>query len=166
MLERAGRIAREALQRAGAGPPIVDGAPTQPASLLGAPTTTGIARGSPRAIRGHVFTPGAPGFESVAHVFNRRFDQVLPIAVARPVDARDVRDAIRFTVSRGVRVGARSGGHSYEGYSTLADGIVIDLHRLNSVTVDRRHGLATIGAGSQLIDGASALAREGAALAA
>lgn len=164
MLDRASRIAREVLQRAGAVSPIAAGAPTQPASLLGAPTATGIGQGLRRAIRGHVFAPGQPGFDSVAHVFNRRFDHVLPIVVARPADVQDVRDAIRFTVTHGVRVRARSGGHSYEGYSTLADGVVIDLRRLNSVNLDRRHGLATIGAGSQLIDVSSALAHHGATL--
>ncbi len=48
-------------------------------------------------------------------------------------------------LTHGVRVRAGSGGHSYEGYSTLADGVVIDLGRLNSVNLDKRHGLATVG---------------------
>jgi FAD/FMN-containing dehydrogenase len=59
---------------------------------------------------------------------------------------------VQFTVSHGVQVRARSGGHSYAGYSTLADGVVLDLRRLNGVTVDQRNRTATIGAGNQLID--------------
>jgi FAD/FMN-containing dehydrogenase len=80
------------------------------------------------------------------------------------VDARDVRDALRFTVARGIRVRARSGGHSYAGYSTLSDGVVLDLRRLNWVNVDQQSRLATIGAGNQLIGVSSALARKGATL--
>ena len=62
------------------------------------------------AIRGHVFHRGDPGFEGAAHVFNPRFDHVLPTAVARPVDGLDVRDAIRYTVAHHTPVRARSGG--------------------------------------------------------
>jgi FAD/FMN-containing dehydrogenase len=97
-------------------------------------------------------------------VFNTRFDSVLPSAVARPVDAIDVRDAIRFTVSRNVAVRARSGGHSYAGYSTVSDGVVLDLRRLNSISVDQEAGMATVGAGAQLIDVYAALANSGATI--
>jgi FAD/FMN-containing dehydrogenase len=163
VLARAESLVQQVLQRAGVRR-APTGAPVQPAGLLGAATATGVGRGLQRAIRGHVFVHGQPGFEAAALVFNRRFDSVLPIAVARPVDGRDVRDAIRFTVARGVPVRARSGGHSYAGYSTLSDGVVLDLRRLNSIKVDQRNRLATLGAGCQLIDVASALARKGATL--
>jgi FAD/FMN-containing dehydrogenase len=160
---RASSVIHQALERASFPRPAA-GSPTQPAGLVGAMTTSGVGRGLGQAIRGRVFLPGQPGFRSAAHVFNTRFDAVFPLAVARPVDTRDVRDAVRFTVSHGVQVRARSGGHSYAGYSTLADGVVIDLRRLNGVTVDQPNRTATIGAGSQLIDVSSALARKGATI--
>ncbi len=125
VLARAKSVVQQARQRAGVNR-APSGVPAQPAGLVGATTATGVGRGLQRAIRGQVFVPGQPAFESAAHVFNRRFDDVLPIAVGRPADARDVRDAIRFTVAQGVRVRARSGGHSYAGYSTLPDGVVLD----------------------------------------
>lgn len=102
------------------------------------------------AIRGHVFEPGDPGFQAAAHVFNPRFDHVLPSAVARPINGPDVRDAIRFTAGHGIPVRARSGGHSYAGYSTLTSGVVLDLRGLNWVNFDQAAGLATIGAGVQI----------------
>jgi hypothetical protein len=95
VLARAEAVVRQVLQRAGV-KRVLSGAPGQPAGLIGAATASGVGRGLQRAIRGHLFVPGQPGFEGAAHVFNRRFDDVVPIAVARPVDARDVRDAIRF----------------------------------------------------------------------
>ncbi len=113
------------------------------------------------AIRGHVFHRGDPGFEGAAHVFNPRFDHVLPTAVARPVDGLDVRDAIRFTVAHHTPVRARSGGHSYAGYSTLSNGVVLDLRKLSAVHFDQQAGTATVGAGAQLIDVYSALAGHG-----
>jgi FAD/FMN-containing dehydrogenase len=99
-----------------------------------------------------VFAPGDPGFAATAHVFNTRFDHVLPLAVARPVNGIDVRDAVRFTVAHGVSVRARSGGHSYAGYSTLANGVVLDLRKLNAVHFDTSTKLVSVGAGAQLID--------------
>jgi hypothetical protein len=117
-----------------------------------------------QAIRGHVFERGQPGFTAAAHVFNPRFDNLLPTAVARPVDGLDVRNAIRFTVAHGIPVRARSGGHSYAGYSTLSNGVVIDLRELNSIAVDKRSGTATVGAGAQLIDIYAGLAKAGATM--
>jgi FAD/FMN-containing dehydrogenase len=117
--------------------------------------------GLQQAIRGHVFERGAPGFASAAHVFDPRFDHVLPDAVARPVDGADVRDAIRFCTGKGIHVRARSGGHSYAGYSTAAHGVVLDLRKLNTISVDRHAGTATVGAGTQLIDLYARLAQSG-----
>ncbi|MEA2147581.1 MAG: hypothetical protein QOG59_3168 [Solirubrobacteraceae bacterium] len=112
----------------------------------------GVAHGLAQKIRGHVFAPGQPGFKAAAHVFNPRFDHVVPSAVARPLDGPDVRSAIRYTTSKGIPVRARSGGHSYAGYSTIANGVVLDLRKLGAITVDKPGGTATIGAGAQLVD--------------
>ncbi len=124
-----------------------------------------LRRGSPGslagAIRGEVIERGQRGFGAAAHVYNRRFDSTLPQAVARPLDAEDVRDAVAWLVAHGVPLRARSGGHSYAGYSTLSGGVVLDLRRLSRVRLDRRAGVATIGAGAQLIDVYAALARAG-----
>lgn len=115
-------------------------------------------------IRGQVMSRGTPGFLSAARVFNERFDGVLPSLIARPLDAGDVQTAVRWAAANGVSLRARSGGHSYAGYSTIADGMVVDLRNLNTVTVDRRSATATIGAGAQLIDVYTALAAHQATL--
>ena len=112
-------------------------------------------------IRGQVIRRGAPGFAAAAHVYNTRFDGVLPSLVARPVDGADVRTAVKWAVAQGVPLRARSGGHSYAGYSTLSGGMVLDLRNLRGISVDLRAGLATIGAGAQLIDVYAALAARG-----
>ena len=111
-----------------------------------------------------MFERGSPGFPAAAQLYNPRFDSVLPSAVARPIDSVDVRNAIRYTVGHGVPVRARSGGHSYAGYSTLSGGIVLDLRELNAITVNTGARTATVGAGAQLIDVSAALASAGATL--
>jgi FAD/FMN-containing dehydrogenase len=124
-----------------------------------------LARPRPRItgppIRGQVIRRGAPGFAQAARVYNSRFDSVLPSLVARPLDAADVRTAVNWGVSHGVPLRARSGGHSYAGYSTLSGGMVLDLRQLRGVSIDAHAGTATIGAGSQLIDVYAALAARG-----
>ena len=145
----------------GAGLALATGSLTRAAA---APTLPSIPRGLQAAIRGHVFAPGDRDYPLAARVYDPRFDHFRPLAVARPLDARDVRNAIRFTVGRDVRVRARSGGHSYAGYSTLNNGVVLDLRKLNAIRVDRRASTATVGAGAQLIDISAGLARAGATL--
>ncbi|MFZ0976631.1 MAG: FAD-binding oxidoreductase [Solirubrobacteraceae bacterium] len=134
-------------------------------SLASAPTAGRAARvaahvsGPP--IRGQVIRRGAPGFVQAAHVYNELYDRVLPNLVARPLDVADVRDAVRWGVAHGVSLRARSGGHSYAGYSTLPGGMVLDLRQLRGIGVDVHKRTATIGAGSQLIDVYVALAARG-----
>jgi FAD/FMN-containing dehydrogenase len=123
-----------------------------------------IPRTFQQAMRGHVFNRGDPGFLSVAHVYNERFDGVLPKAVGRPLDARDVQGAVRWAVGHGVQMRARSGGHSYAGYSTLSNGVVLDLSKMRTISVNKRAKTATIGAGAQLIDVYAGLAAKGAAI--
>ena len=118
-----------------------------------------IAAGPP--IRGQVIKRGASGFAQAAHVYNERFDGVLPSLVARPLDTADVRTAVNWGVAHGVPLRARSGGHSYAGYSTLSGGMVLDLRNLRGITINAHAGTATIGAGSQLIDVYAALAARG-----
>ncbi len=141
--------------------------------LLGAPRGS-LARPARRvstmprtlqqAMRGHVFERGSPGYAGAAHVYNERFDGVLPAAVARPLDAADVRGAVRWLLAHDTPLRARSGGHSYAGYSTLSGGVVLDLRHLGHVSVDHRQRTATVGAGAQLIDVYAGLARRGATI--
>ncbi len=112
-------------------------------------------------IRGQVIRRGASGFLTAAHVYNERFDAVLPNFVARPLDAPDVVTAVKWGVSHGVPLRARSGGHSYAGYSTLSGGVVLDLRNMRGISVNVNKRTATIGAGAQLIDVYAALAAHG-----
>jgi FAD/FMN-containing dehydrogenase len=118
--------------------------------------------GLQRAVNGEVFKPQSAGYSAAAQVYNERFDSIRPLAVARPTNAIDVRAAVRWAVDHGVPLRARSGGHSYAGYSTLDDGVVLDLRNLRYVHIDRAAGTATVGAGVQLIDLYVALASVGA----
>ena len=120
-----------------------------------------LLRTSGPPIRGQLIRRGARGFLEASRVYNERYDNVLPAVVARPLDAADVRTAVRWGVANGVPLRARSGGHSYAGYSTRSGGMVLDLRNLRAVRVDAHNRTATVGAGSQLIDVYAALAAHG-----
>jgi hypothetical protein len=81
--------------------------------------------------------------------------------VARPLDTADVQAAVRWAAAHHVSVRARSGGHSYAGYSTLTGGAVLDLRNLRAISFNRHTKTATVGAGAQLIDLYAALAPHG-----
>ncbi len=117
-----------------------------------------------QAMRGHVFEHGQPGYNGARLLYNELFDWVMPQAVARPIDARDVQGAVNWAVAHGVSLRARSGGHSYQGYSTVPGGVMLDLRKLNKISVNRRAKTATVGAGAQLIDIYTALAGHGATI--
>jgi FAD/FMN-containing dehydrogenase len=107
------------------------------------------------AVRGRVTVPRG----SARLVYNTRFEGRRPDAVVQVESTADVAAAVRWADRFDVRVVARSGGHSYAGYCTTGDGIVLDLSRLRGIRVS--NGRATVGPGAQLIDVQRALTRRG-----
>ena len=99
------------------------------------------------AVRGPVITRGSASYDGARLIFDSLYDGVRPLAIVRPVDARDVGAVVRWAAKTGVRIVARSGGHSYGGYSTTS-GVVIDLSRLAGVHVSGSR--AFVGAGARL----------------
>ena len=106
-----------------------------------------------------VLFPRTPGYNSERLVYNLRYDGVRPQAVVQPLDTRDVQAVVNWANRFDVRIVARSGGHSYAGYSTIGNGVVVDLSRLRGIRVSG--GRATVGPGAQLIDVYSKLASRG-----
>jgi FAD/FMN-containing dehydrogenase len=142
---------RELLERA-AGAVVAASALGGVADLAWAAPPSGRAlRELERALTGDVVTPAESRYASARLLFNRRFDQVRPRAVAFCANAADVQKAVRWARKHGVRIAARSGGHSYGGYST-GSGLVIDVSRMNRISVNAKARTATIGAGARLLD--------------
>jgi FAD/FMN-containing dehydrogenase len=100
------------------------------------------------AVRGPVLARGAAGYEGARLIFDSLYDGVHPLAVVQPLDAADVAAAVNWAAKTGVHVVARSGGHSYGGYSTVAGGVVVDLSKLAGVSVSGGH--AVVGPGARL----------------
>lgn len=68
--------------------------------------------------------------------------------VAQPTDADDVRTALLWAQEHGVDLAVKGGGHSVAGTSSSAGGLVIDLSRMNTVTVDVTNKTVSVGGGA------------------
>ncbi|GAA2788440.1 FAD-binding oxidoreductase [Kitasatospora paracochleata] len=104
--------------------------------------------------------PGDPDYPVARLGFNELNDGQLPAAVARCVSPGDVQACLEVARGHGVPIAARSGGHSYLGYSIPNAGLVIDVRLMAGVEV-RPDGTALVGAGARLIEVYAALAAAG-----
>jgi FAD/FMN-containing dehydrogenase len=127
------------------------------------PRNSATWSGLQSGLKGELLLPDAAAFENGRKLYNTRFDHVRPRALAFCETAQDVRACVDFARRDGIPIHVRSGGHSYTGWST-GPGLVIDVSRMNQVSVDAGTKLATIGAGTKLIDVYDALAAQGRAL--
>jgi FAD binding domain/Berberine and berberine like len=108
--------------------------------------------------------PGNSAYTAGSQLFDPTFDSIMPKAIAYCATSTDVANCIKFVQDHDLAFAARSGGHSYGGYST-STGLVIDVTRQNTVQLDQAGQIATIGAGSFLVDIYSYLGQQGFALA-
>ena len=106
---------------------------------------------------------GDAGYDTARLLYSPRFDGVHPLAVVYCESAIDVSRTILWARQNAVPIRARSGGHSYAGYSTTP-GVVIDVSRLASITVNAPAGTVGIGAGARLMDVYRELAAHGLAI--
>jgi FAD/FMN-containing dehydrogenase len=104
------------------------------------------------AARGEILTPSDDGYEEARKIWNGEHDGHRPAVVARCSGAADVIAAVGFARSNDLTIAVRGGGHSIAGFSTVDDGIVIDLSPMNSVRVDAAARRATVGGGAVWAD--------------
>ena len=130
------------------------------------PTTRGTSTTEPPQwsalagmLTGSVVVPGDAAYPNSALLYNEVFSPQ-PAAIAYCATPVDVQRCVAYARDHGVQLTARSGGHSYAGYSSCP-GLVIDVSSLNAVAVQSGRQLATVGAGAQLIDVYSQLGASG-----
>src|SRR5580698_9573047 len=105
--------------------------------------------------------PGEQGYSRARRLFDPRFDYLRPAGVAYCRTPADVSTCLAFARRFGVPVAARSGGHSYAGWSSTT-GLIIDVTQLASFTAGS--STVQVGTGIRLIDFYAALAARGLAV--
>jgi FAD/FMN-containing dehydrogenase len=104
--------------------------------------------------------PGEPGYDQARRSFNTQFNDRKPAAIAKCTRPEDVQACVEVARAARIPIAARSGGHSYAGYSTPDGGLVVDLRPLSDVRPNP-DGTAVVAAGTPLIDVYSGLAAAG-----
>src|SRR5919197_2419112 len=115
--------------------------------LAWAAPPSGIFAELARGLHGDVVVPGDAAYERARLLYDTRFDGARPRGIAFCESLRDVERTVHWARRHKVRIVPRSGGHSYGGYSTTT-GVIVDVSRLDKVSVDARHR-AAIGAGTR-----------------
>jgi FAD/FMN-containing dehydrogenase len=103
-----------------------------------------------KKLPGGLVLPGEDGFAAAARVYNPLFDSRRPAAVAHCRRPEDVQACVEVAAAARMPIAARSGGHSYAGYSNQDKALIVDLGPMSGVDV--QGGTAVIGAGTRLID--------------
>ncbi len=109
-----------------------------------APAWTELAH----ALQGVLLLPGADDFAKRASPWALQYASTLPQGIAQCASEADVRTCLQWAQANTIPLVARSGGHSYAGYSTTT-GLMIDVSAINAVAIDRSTGVATLGGGAR-----------------
>jgi FAD/FMN-containing dehydrogenase len=100
---------------------------------------------------GRLITPKEPGYDQACQEWNARLP-THPKGIVYCQNAQDVSAALQSAVRRGLPFRARCGGHSYECFSMIDDGLVIDVTDLSTISVNQDSTVAVIGSGARLSD--------------
>lgn len=95
---------------------------------------------------GTLLTPHDEAYEDARAVFNSAIE-TRPAVIAQCENTADVQEALAFAQRAGMPVAVRSGGHSVAGACLVQDGLVLDLRRMNGVSISPDARSAVVGGG-------------------
>jgi FAD/FMN-containing dehydrogenase len=101
-------------------------------------------------LTGRIVFPDDPSYENARMDYNTRFSKY-PRVIVFCQRVQDVINAVKWARETHTPIRARCGRHSYEAFSILNNGIVIDVSEMNKFFLEKRKGMATIEAGATLL---------------
>lgn len=109
-----------------------------------------------------VDVPGSADWKADAAPYNPRLTYT-PIAIAVPTKTEHIQSAVSCAAKLGVKVSAKSGGHSYAslGFGGEDGHLMVQLDRMYNVTLNQSTNVATIQAGARLGHVATELYNQG-----
>ncbi|MBV1854259.1 FAD-binding oxidoreductase [Catellatospora tritici] len=116
-------------------------------TVLGTRALGGLRAG----FAGTVLTRDDAAYENARTLFNSMITKC-PAVIAQCANTADVARAIAFGREEGLEIAVRGGGHGVAGTALTDGGIVLDLRRLNRVTVDPVAHTAVVGGGAVMRD--------------
>jgi len=101
------------------------------------------------SLQGMLLRPGDALYDQIALPRNLAFAGILPQGIVFVAGPADVQTSVRFAREHSLPAVARSGNHSYAGYS-LTTGLLIDLSNMSSIGIDTSDGIVDVAAGALL----------------
>ncbi len=119
------------------------------------------------ALRNHLSShdlvrPGQKAYNQAKQLFEPQFDALKPTGIAYCRTPADAATCLSFVQRFGLAVRARSGGHSYAGWSSVTGGLIIDVSQMDSFAAGS--GTVRVGSGIDLITFYDKLAGKGLAV--
>jgi FAD/FMN-containing dehydrogenase len=145
----------------GAGGTSLGGTSVGPTSSGGQGTADWNALGRSLSSR-ELVRPGQDGYNAAKELYDPRFDNLMPAGIAYCRTPGDVAACLGFAARFGLPVRARSGGHSFAGWSSVTGGLIVDVTQISSFEVGV--GTVRVGTGMSLIDFYQELAARGLAV--
>jgi FAD/FMN-containing dehydrogenase len=103
------------------------------------------------AVGGDVLCPGDAEYDESRRVWNAQIDR-RPTVVVMCTSPADVAAAIVYARQDGLEISVRGGAHNTSGSAVVNDGLMINLSRMNSVSVDPEARRVRVGGGALLSD--------------
>lgn len=118
-------------------------------SSVGASDARFEVRDLSRTLEGRALARGQVGYESarIGAVWNGRTPARHPDVIVQAASASDVVAAVSFARERGMRVGVRSGGHSWSASFLRENGMLLDVSRLDHCEISPDRNRAVVGPG-------------------
>jgi FAD/FMN-containing dehydrogenase len=112
------------------------------------------------ALTGRLVFPGDPDYDTARMDYNTRFSK-FPLVIVYCSEVQDVVNAVRWARRHDIPIRVRSGGHSYEAFSLVDGGVIIDVSDLKNLHIDHHRREATVGTGWRMLRLYQALAEAG-----
>ncbi|EJL42055.1 FAD/FMN-dependent dehydrogenase [Brevibacillus sp. CF112] len=111
-------------------------------------------------LTGRVIVEGESGYEEARLDFNTRISK-FPKGIVYCMNEQDVANAVIWARKNKMPFRVRGGGHSYEAFSLVDGGLVIDVSELLHLKIDKVGGTARVGAGFRVLPLYEALWKQG-----
>jgi FAD/FMN-containing dehydrogenase len=99
-----------------------------------------------KSLEGGIYLPNSTEYERLRRAFAAKVN-LYPALIVRAVNTEDVSRAVVFARTHSLPLAVRCGGHSYAGYNSCNDGLIIDLSGLRNVTITPEASTVRVGGG-------------------